>query len=202
MPKTKFCFLIPRFDYAKYRILLGVKVHKPRTSTFLPSHDHTPVSKEIPPISSKIEIAELCFSWLKYFWAEGGNSRHTIVRRCNGNKADVLGFWIMWSNNQRNSFFSWNGRGFFGSRFLLSNLMMIFYLQWTVHSLHDAKTHGDEWMKCDFLVIFFSFHLVVGVMLCTCDQIYRVSGFFYFFWLLEHLVRLLTASQSVCECNT
>lgn len=132
-----------------------------------------PVSKEIPPISSKIEIAELCFSWLKYFWAKGRNFRHTIVRRCNRNKADDLGFWIMWSNNQR-IFFSWNGRGFFGSRFLLSNLMMIFYLQWTVHSLHDAKTYGDEWMKCDFLVIFFfSFRLVVGVM---CVLVTKFTG--------------------------
>lgn len=139
-----------------------------------------PISKEIPPISSKIDIAELSFSWLKYFWADGGNSLH--IRRCNENKADDLGFWIMWSNNQRNYYFSCNGRGFFGSRLLLSNLMMIFYLQWTVHSLHDAKTHGDEWMKCDFLVIFSSsFRLVVGVMCVLVTKFTGCPAFFLLF---------------------
>ena len=79
-------------------------------------------------------------------------------------------------NNQRNFgiFFREMG-GAFGPRFLLSNLMMIlFYLQWTVHSLHDAKTHSDEWMKCDFLVIFlFSFRLMVGVM---CVLVTKFTG--------------------------
>ena len=58
---------------------------------------------------------------------------------------------------------------------------------------------NEVWFFGDFSLLF-SFN--GGCDVCTCDQIYRVSGFFYFFWLLEHPVRLLTASLSVCECNT
>jgi len=151
------------------------KVLKPRTSALFPSHDYTTVWWEFQPFAQILRQrrAQLLSNsnWLKDIWEELAFLSYdcTMVLR-----KESRCHWH-WTIKGILVFFFREMGGAFGPRFLLSNLMMIlFYLQWTVHSLHDAKTHSDEWMKCDFLVIFlFSFRLMVGVM---CVLVTKFTG--------------------------
>ena len=149
------------------------KVLKPRTSALFPSHDYTTVWWEFQPFAQILRQRN-CWA-IQIGWKIYEKKAGILSCDCTMVKQKESRCHRLWTIKGILVFFFCEMGGAFGPRFLLSNLMMIlFYLQWTVHSLHDAKTHSDEWMKCDFLVIFlFSFRLMVGVM---CVLVTKFTG--------------------------